>query len=206
MRLVGGHWGGWSYYSACVEGKYQLWAFSVPTLTTFRITGSFGAMIMILALLLSPFAQQIIAYRVRIVLVDDGAMTRRALNYDLALTEGNGIIPALSMKAAVYDGLFAAGSRLKKSSLECATGNCAFGEIETLAVCQSCIDMSAHMTRYCPNGTPAGGDMSNCGWQLPSGAMLNSSSDVFSMTPLVSILPLPQANQQTNAPLVPQQN
>ncbi|KAK0750760.1 hypothetical protein B0T18DRAFT_318626 [Schizothecium vesticola] len=149
------------------------------------VTGSFGAMIMILAVFMSPFAQQIVAYRFRMALVDSGAVSWRALGYDLALAGSGGFLPVMSMKAAVYDGLLSEDSESRpRLPVECATGNCTFGEIETLAVCQSCVDMSALMTPYCVGGTPPGGDTSTCGWQLPSGAVLNTSADVFSMTPL----------------------
>lgn len=154
-----------------------------------RVTGSFGAMIMVLAVFMSPFAQQIVAYRFRTAMVDSGAVSWRALGYDLAVSGNGGFLPVMSMKAAVYDGLLSGDSEPRsRLPVECATGNCTFGEIETLAVCQSCVDMSAFMTRYCVGGTPPGGDMSKCGWQLPSGAVLNTSADVFSMTPLVRIL------------------
>ncbi|KAK1831998.1 carboxylic ester hydrolase [Podospora conica] len=151
------------------------------------VTGSFGAMIMILAVFMSPFAQQIVVYRFRTAMVDGGAVSWRALGYDLAAGSGDGgFLPVLSMKAAVYDGLLSKDSEAPWSRLpvECATGNCTFGEIETLAVCGSCVDVSALMTPYCVGGTPPGGDTSKCGWQLPSGAVLNTSADVFSMTPL----------------------
>lgn len=40
------------------------------------------------------------------------------------------------------------------------------------------------MSRYCQDGTPSDGNLTACGWELPGGsARLNTSSDVFSMTP-----------------------
>jgi len=40
------------------------------------------------------------------------------------------------------------------------------------------------MSRYCQDGTPADGNLTGCGWELPGGsARLSTSSDVFSMTP-----------------------
>jgi hypothetical protein len=55
---------------------------------------------------------------------------------------------------------------------------------DTLAVCHECTDISPLMTRYCPAemGTS---NMSSCGWQVPQGAHLNTSSDVFSMTSFI---------------------
>lgn len=192
MRPVGGRGEGWGCCFVCVEGAYfpylvGFWEANGLTCRR-RVTGSFGAMIMVLAVFISPFAQQIVAYRFRTVMVDSGAVNWRAFGYDLALTGNGGFLPVMSMKAAVYDGLLSENSEPRsRLPVECATGNCTFGEIETLAVCQSCVDMSAFMTRYCVGGTPLGGDTSKCGWQLPSGAVLNMSADLFSMTPLVRI-------------------
>jgi hypothetical protein len=41
------------------------------------------------------------------------------------------------------------------------------------------------MTRYCPPELGASPNMSECGWQVPQGAHLNTSSDVFSMTSFI---------------------
>lgn len=42
--------------------------------------------------------------------------------------------------------------------------------------------MTPYMTRYCDDGNVASDNFSTCGWQLPGGAKLNTSLDVFSMT------------------------
>jgi hypothetical protein len=41
------------------------------------------------------------------------------------------------------------------------------------------------MTRYCPAEFGAAPNMSSCGWQVPQGAHLNTSSDVFGMTSII---------------------
>lgn len=110
------------------------------------------------------------------------------MNYTGALP-GNraleGFVPILPMKAATYNGLFAENGKPWTSlPVNCQTGNCTWEPFETLAVCNECVDMTAYMARYCPNGAPDDGNMTTCGWSLPSGAVLNSSSEVFSMTSL----------------------
>jgi len=99
-------------------------------------------------------------------------------------------VPILPLKAAVYNGLFAENGKPWLSlPFTCQTGNCTFQPFDTLAVCYSCVDMSAYMSRYCADGIPDNGDMSNCGWILPDGPKLGSSAEVFSMTSFVSSSP-----------------
>ncbi|KAB5571778.1 hypothetical protein GE09DRAFT_642249 [Coniochaeta sp. 2T2.1] len=159
------------------------------------VLGSFGATIVVITLLMSPFSQQIITYPNRTVAVsssspsDDAAATSsRALNYSLVLpgmSEQAAFVPILPLKAAVYNGLFAENGKPWLSlPFTCQTGNCTFEPFDTLAVCYSCVDMSEYMSRYCADGAPDDGDMSSCGWILPDGAKLGSSSEVFSMTSL----------------------
>ncbi|KAK3954431.1 hypothetical protein QBC32DRAFT_336356 [Pseudoneurospora amorphoporcata] len=166
--------------------------------------GSFGAVVMIIALFLSPFAQQIATFPTRIVETPHdgggaGAVNYRTESYGLALHGkeelGQAFVPILPIKAAVYKGLFAEDGRPWMGlPFRCSTGNCTFPPIETLGVCHKCVDMSEYMTRYCPPGlldsaSDDDDDEKNqdelCGWQLPSGmAKLNSSAEVFGMTSL----------------------
>ncbi|KAL0465208.1 hypothetical protein QR685DRAFT_508311 [Neurospora intermedia] len=149
--------------------------------------GSFGAVVMIVALFLSPFSQQIATFPTRMVENPSGAVNYRTETYGLALHGkgelGQAFVPILPIKAAVYKGLFAEDGRPWMGlPFQCSTGNCTFPPIETLGVCHKCVDMSEYMTRYCPPGVP---NQDNCGWQLPSGAAkLNSSDHVFGMTSL----------------------
>lgn len=81
------------------------------------------------------------------------------------------------MKSAVYSGLFAEAGQ-SYPSFACESGNCTYEEYTTLAVCSTCVNLTPFMTRYC-NGTT---DQSQCGWQVPQGALLRNDKDVFSMT------------------------
>ncbi|KAK3332723.1 hypothetical protein B0T19DRAFT_482928 [Cercophora scortea] len=148
------------------------------------VSGSFGAFVMIIALLLSPFAQQIATYPTRLVRSTVGASNWRTIAYGIALRgdeELSAFVPILPLKAAVYNGLFAENGKPWTSlPVTCATGNCVWDEpFETLAVCHACVDMSAYISRHCYPGTTT-----DCGWALPSGAKLNTSAEVFSMTSL----------------------
>lgn len=149
--------------------------------------GSFGAVLTIIALTLGPFSQQIASYRSHMVQSEVGAAIPRALNYSGALpglSSKNGFVPILPMKAAVYSGLFAESNNPSAAlNVTCSTGNCTFEPFETLAVCNTCVDMTQYLTRYCEDGAPSDGNLTKCGWELPGGsARLNRSTDVFSMT------------------------
>ncbi|KAF2756586.1 hypothetical protein EJ05DRAFT_487465 [Pseudovirgaria hyperparasitica] len=164
---------------------------SIVMLTTGRggLLGSFGAVIAILGLALGPFAQQVAAYRTRWVESDVGAEIPRALNFTPALmgnTSTTGFVPILPLKAAVYNGLFAENNRPVASlPFNCQSGNCIWEPYESLAVCHECVDISSLMTRYCPPEFGPTQNISQCGWQIPQGGQLNTSSDVFSMTSFI---------------------
>ncbi|KAL3417623.1 hypothetical protein PVAG01_10633 [Phlyctema vagabunda] len=102
------------------------------------------------------------------------------MNYSGVLpgdSSANGFVPILPMKAAVYSGLFAE-SEPASPKVSCETGNCTWPSFSTLAVCYSCVDLTPFMTRFCNDSS----DTSDCGWQVPQGARLRDSKDVFSMT------------------------
>ncbi|KAF1991323.1 hypothetical protein K402DRAFT_322720 [Aulographum hederae CBS 113979] len=150
------------------------------------IFGSFGAVITIVALAIGPFAQQIALYKSRVVEIPGIATVPRALNYTGALPSNispTGYAPILPMKSAVYNGLFAENGRPAATlPVSCQTGNCTWESYDSLAACTSCVDITEYITRYCDGLPEAGrGNMTACGWQVPQGAKLNTSADVFSM-------------------------
>lgn len=145
-------------------------------------------MIVILALAMSPFAQQIVVYRSReaVAMANPHSSINTALNYTWVLpgdpsSRTPQFVPILPMKAAVWGGLFAADPN-PVPPYDCPTGNCTWPDFSTLAVCSSCVSMTDFMQRDCANNN---GNSSDCGWSLPNGAKLNGSSAVFSMTPAV---------------------
>lgn len=95
-----------------------------------------------------------------------------------------GYVPVLPLKSAVYNGLFAENGRPGASlKADCQTGNCTWPAFDTLGVCYECVPLTSLMTKYC-DGSPTG-NASDCGWQVPQGAKLNGSHQVFSMTPYI---------------------
>ncbi|KAI1263529.1 hypothetical protein F5Y18DRAFT_418194 [Xylariaceae sp. FL1019] len=147
--------------------------------------GFFGATITLVALLLGPFAQQVVTYQSRVIESQHGASVPRALNFTPALpgtTSSTGYVPILPLKSAVYNGLFAENGRPGAAlSFECQSGNCTWDNYDTLGVCGKCIDLTPFVTSYCVDDKQS----SDCGWQVPQGAKLTNSSEVFSMTSLI---------------------
>ncbi|KAK7941194.1 Carboxylic ester hydrolase [Apiospora aurea] len=150
------------------------------------LLGSAGAIIAILTLAFSPFSQQIVTYELRAVNHPQNATIPRALNFTGALpgtTSPTGYVPVLPLKSAVYNGLFAENGRPAASlKFDCQTGNCTWPVFDTLGVCYECVPLTSVLTKYC-GGNPA--NASDCGWQVPQGAKLNDSRQVFSMTPYI---------------------
>ncbi|KAI5917302.1 hypothetical protein F4810DRAFT_716606 [Camillea tinctor] len=151
--------------------------------------GSFGAVVAITALGLSPFAQQVVTYQTRTVESPEGASVNRALNYTGALpgnTSSTGFVPLLPLKSAVYNGLFAENGRPGASlAFACPTGNCTWAAYETLAVCASCVDLTPFIEPDCSaaNSTSSSAsDAEDCGWKVPQGASLRTRAEVFSLT------------------------
>lgn len=153
--------------------------------TRHRLYGSLGAVAVIVALFLSPFAQQVVIYRTLAQESEVGATNYRAMNFTVALPSLDSavpFVPVLPIKSAVYNGLFAENNKPWTSlPVNCETGNCTWEPFDTLAVCNTCTDMTPFLQHDCGNGDD------DCGWKLLSGPVLNSS-DVFSMTSQVSVI------------------
>ncbi|KAG8162585.1 hypothetical protein KVR01_008350 [Diaporthe batatas] len=141
--------------------------------------GSLGAVAVIVALFLSPFAQQVVVYRTLPQKSEAGATNYRAMNFTVALPSVDStvpFVPVLPIKSAVYNGLFAENNKPWTSlPVSCETGNCTWEPFDTLAVCNTCTDMTPFLQRDCATGDD------DCGWKLMSGPVLQGGH-VFSMT------------------------
>ncbi|KAK8050591.1 Carboxylic ester hydrolase [Apiospora phragmitis] len=140
------------------------------------LLGSVGAVIAVLTLAFSPFSQQIVTYEMRAVNHPQNATIPRALNFTGALPGTTS--PIRRLQRSLRRERPAAAS-LK---FDCQTGNCTWPAFDTLGVCYECVPLTSLMTKYC-GGNPA--NASDCGWQVPQGAKLNDSRQVFSMTPYI---------------------
>lgn len=167
----------------CTSRTFGLRCSSGSQYAPHRLYGSLGAVTIIVALLLSPFAQQVVIYRTLPQESEAGATNYRAMNFTVALPSVDSavpFVPVLPIKSAVYNGLFAENNKPWTSlPVNCETGNCTWEPFDTLAVCNSCTDMTPFLQRDCATGDE------DCGWRLMSGPVLESG-DVFSMTSQVS--------------------
>lgn len=147
------------------------------------MAGSFGALAVLVAWLVSPFAQQIATFPLHSKESSMSAVNSRAMNFTMAIPSVDSaepFVPVLPVKSAVYNGLFAEDNRPSSGlKVNCQTGNCTWGDFDTLGVCSSCVDMTPYLQQHCADGADS------CGWQLPTGA-LPEPNDVFSMTTQVS--------------------
>lgn len=94
-------------------------------------------MTVLVALLVSPFAQQITTYPIHAKESGISAVNYRAMNFTMALPSVDSaepFVPVLPVKSAIYNGLFAENNRPTSSlNVNCQTGNCTWDKF----VCSS---------------------------------------------------------------------
>lgn len=135
-----------------------------------------GALVMILALCMDPFFQQVIRYPTRrVALSDTNATIPLSTGYSLyspgaimALRE-----PTVDMKAAIITGIYNTNPRPQDDyevTPQCRTGNCTWPErYRSLAVCTKCANTTSLITtdkNQCYNG--------KCDEVLPNGLSYNT--------------------------------
>lgn len=129
-----------------------------------------GATIVILSLLFDPFLQQVVVYSTRQVPAEMKSAIVRAQTYQ-ALSEHSPDLPAvvdLSMKSAVYRGIFDIEDPQNEIPHTCSTGNCTWPTFASLAVCSKCVDLSSQVESEC--------NEAEChGAHLPAGLALTGS-------------------------------
>lgn len=92
-------------------------------------------------LLFDPFLQQVVVYPSRAVAVEDVAVVVRSERYGARSREDLPLpsVVDLSMKAAIYNGVFAIGNEATHNvDYSCKTGNCSWPEFSSLAICNKC--------------------------------------------------------------------
>lgn len=141
---------------------------------------------MILGIAFEPFTQQALGFPIVPQTLSSNATVPIATNY--AATEFNeastdgidgtadaGTDVELSMKAAIYDGLFYSNISQTGASISvnCATGNCTFATYGTLSVCSQCENVTSLISTS-PDWNTDRGNMT-----LPNGLLLNASHASF---------------------------
>jgi hypothetical protein len=157
----------WSWF---LENSKQIWDFEIfdnasrgpwgslllLIRTKARALAAVGAMIMLCSLALDPFFQQVVDYQDQWALQNTTSAIPRVVNYDPSFTpvfqfgfevtsEDKGF--AIAARDFFYDNgtqpvPFGNGTR-PEIPVSCPTSNCTWPEYETLAVCSSCVDVSA---------------------------------------------------------------
>lgn len=138
-----------------------------------------GSLITVLSLVMDPFAQQIVSYPTRSVVVNK-ATVGTAQTYDAGLdlnTLDGGLLqgPEWGMKAAVYDGMFKPWTA-NDLAPNCPTGNCTFPLFDTLAVCSKCLDVSNQVVVNNPPSEPSKlSGSQTVSYTIPGGAITEFS-------------------------------
>lgn len=160
-----------------------------------------GAIVSILILLFDPFLQQVVIYPTRLVSSGKAAIIVRSEVYGARSHEGLPLpsVVDLSMKAAIYDGVFAIGNNADSNvRYTCPTGNCTWPEFSSLAVCSKCESITSLVEKACDDtgcymlSLPNGPTLSGLGGQINASVTNISSSlnaiqaSVFKFSSLIS--------------------
>jgi hypothetical protein len=129
---------------------------------------------MILSLLFDPFLQQVVIYPTRQVPAEVKSTIVRARVFQARTENGAGLpgVVDLSMKSAIYRGIFDIGDPQTETPHTCPTGNCTWPTFASLAICSKCVDLSPLVKKECnPTGCyryslPAGPTLTGFGGGL----------------------------------------
>ncbi|KAL8830742.1 MAG: hypothetical protein Q9191_001272 [Dirinaria sp. TL-2023a] len=154
-----------------------------------------------MVLLFDPFLQQVVVYPDRPVPAEDVAVVVRSEQYGARSSEDLPLpsVVDLSMKAAIYNGVFAIGNDAEHGVDHiCKTGNCSWPQFSSLAICNKCEDITALIEKSCDDtgcymlSLPNGPSLSGLGGQINSSVTNVSSSlnaiqaSVFRFSTLIS--------------------
>ncbi|KAF7195354.1 hypothetical protein HII31_03246 [Pseudocercospora fuligena] len=122
-----------------------------------------GAALTLAAIVLEPSLQQIPTYPLSRVLSPDKAYTSRAMHFDDVDKDGNGnTMVGSQVRGAVYAAMFDSVPTATQSiSPSCSTGNCTWPSFKSLGMCNTCRNVTSHISKSIEyNGYPA--------WDLPN--------------------------------------
>jgi len=183
---------------------------------------SVGAAIILLALPLDLFFQQIVAYPTVWVKTPYNSTLARSTVYQppatVATWQGGKQIFGDQILYSVYQSYFLRDPVATTYNPGCPTSNCTFEPFDTLAVCSSCVDAKPNLQFGCqtatgdwlPDVAPAdvSPNVTSCGWffntpgaipQLMTGYWINQSQPQDALATRI----LPLTDVLSNSPLVP---
>ncbi|GIK00947.1 hypothetical protein Aspvir_004977 [Aspergillus viridinutans] len=125
-------------------GSAQLLVQYVP-----RHLVSLGAFVLVFAVAIGPFTQQVIDVRSRSIAREGGAAIR-VCNTSMYGDWGEGQSPGMNLvplgtTGAIYNGIMQT-SLNDQSSVTCPTGNCTFAPYQSLGFCSKCGDLTSALT------------------------------------------------------------
>ena len=137
-----------------------------------------------MSLLFDPFLQQVVFYPTRQVPAEVSSTIVRARTYQARSKSGPNLpaVVDLSMKSAVYRGIFDADDPQAEIPYTCTTGNCTWPSFASLAICNQCADLSAQVKRECSGSKcyrtflPSGPTLSDPSGQLNCSLTNNSTA------------------------------
>jgi hypothetical protein len=108
-----------------------------------QIAASTAALIIIIALAIDPFTQQIIDYYSRPLAISGRqAGIPRTNNF----TQAQGLFTGLPINQPLYSGFFSSGRPGDSNpSFDCPTGNCTFEPYYTVGICSDCNDITSRV-------------------------------------------------------------
>ncbi|GME55774.1 hypothetical protein GTA08_BOTSDO13905 [Neofusicoccum parvum] len=118
------------------------------------LMATLGALIVIVALAMDPFAQQILSFPSRPVSLNDG-LNSAWLPAAQSWNNSEEVLYSTTMRKAIYGGLLDFETPV---DFGCLTGNCTWDAFASLGVCSSCEDLSDAVTPTCSSSSNEGSE------------------------------------------------
>ncbi|KAB2575341.1 hypothetical protein DBV05_g6032 [Lasiodiplodia theobromae] len=137
-----------------------------------------AAIVMIAALAVDPFMQQIIDYHLRSVPIAEitGATTPSTQMYDsgtlMDATRAKSIFAGVDMQSAIVNGIL--GISLTPT-FHCSTGNCTWPDITKLGVCASCTNVTTETGKSCGSRDPSSSTQT-CQYTTPANINITATN------------------------------
>lgn len=162
----------------------------------FHSLATASALLMIVALAVGPFTQQLVKYESRAAQVGIASIPR-STQYDDYTTGAFAQEPDIvfAMKAAYYNGLYNYSNQsLLAVNPTCSTGNCTWSDFSSLGVCAECVNSTASIKKSCITGDEY------CSYTLPSGLSIIGGGSLTTLINSTCTYSLPSAILSDNVP------
>ncbi|PKY05453.1 hypothetical protein P168DRAFT_233986 [Aspergillus campestris IBT 28561] len=157
---------------------------------------SLGCFVLVIAVAIAPFVQQIVAIQSRAVHTPAAPSVRICdtsiyTDYDQGEGPGMNKLP-LGTTAALYSGIFQSQSTVSDASLaSCPTGNCTFAPYQSLGFCSRCSNITDLLSMTTTGGSSLTMRTSNFklpnGWKFQTGMNLKNLMNSTTGRPLLRV-------------------